>query len=68
MKVAKEELGGLLAAIERYLKVDHAAEQRELEGRVESIRTALKNIDGVQTQRHVRRRMSSSSGTRRREA
>ena len=53
MKVGKEELCGLLAAVERYLKVDHAAEQRELEGRVETIRTALKNIDGVQTQRHV---------------
>ena len=37
----KEELCGLLAAVERYLKVDHAAEQRELERRVESIRTCI---------------------------
>src|SRR5438874_7901323 len=34
MKVGKEELCGLLAAVERYLKVDHEAETRELEARV----------------------------------
>jgi L-seryl-tRNA(Ser) seleniumtransferase len=53
MKVGKEELCGLLAAVERYLKVDHQAEFRELEGRVASIRTALKGISGVETDRHV---------------
>jgi uncharacterized pyridoxal phosphate-dependent enzyme len=53
MKVGKEELCGLLAAVERYLKVDHAAEFRELEARVASIRAALKGISGVQTDRHV---------------
>jgi L-seryl-tRNA(Ser) seleniumtransferase len=53
MKVGKEELCGLLAAVERYLKADHAAEYRELEGRVESIRTALKPVTGVRTDRHV---------------
>jgi uncharacterized pyridoxal phosphate-dependent enzyme len=53
MKVGKEELCGVLAAVERYLKVDHAAEYRELEGRVESIRTALKSVQGVRTDRHV---------------
>jgi L-seryl-tRNA(Ser) seleniumtransferase len=53
MKVGKEELCGLLAAVERYLKVDHEAEGRELEARVASIRAALKGIPGVQTERHV---------------
>jgi L-seryl-tRNA(Ser) seleniumtransferase len=53
MKVGKEELCGLLAAVERYLKVDHETEGRELEARVASIRTALKGIQGVQTDRHV---------------
>jgi uncharacterized pyridoxal phosphate-dependent enzyme len=53
MKVGKEELCGLLAAVERYLKVDHEAEFRELEARVVSIRAALKGITGVQTDRHV---------------
>src|SRR5947209_711765 len=42
MKVGKEELCGLLAAVERYLKVDHEAEYRELESRVASIRSAIK--------------------------
>jgi L-seryl-tRNA(Ser) seleniumtransferase len=53
MKVGKEELCGVLAAVERYLKVDHAAEFRELEGRVESIRSALKPVSGIRTDRHV---------------
>src|SRR5712691_2794809 len=53
MKVGKEELCGLLAAVERYLKVDHEAEFRELESRVAAIRSALKGISGVQAGRHV---------------
>lgn len=53
MKVGKEELCGLLAAVDRYLKVDHDAEMRELEARVKSIRGALKGVSGVQTDRHV---------------
>src|SRR6266571_78856 len=53
MKVGKEELCGLLAAVELYLKVDHEAEYRELEARVASIRAALKGIAGVETDRHV---------------
>jgi L-seryl-tRNA(Ser) seleniumtransferase len=53
MKVGKEELCGLLAAVERYLKVDHEAEYEELEARVASIRAALKGIRGVETERHV---------------
>lgn len=53
MKVGKEELCGLLAAVERYLKVDHAAELRELEARVASIRTSLKGVAGIETDRHI---------------
>jgi D-glucosaminate-6-phosphate ammonia-lyase len=53
MKVGKEELCGLLAAVERYLKVDHEAEYRELEARVASIRTALKGVNGIETDRTV---------------
>src|SRR3954463_16768973 len=53
MKVGKEELCGLLAAVERYLKVDHEAEWRELEARVASIRAVLKDLRGVETDRHV---------------
>jgi uncharacterized pyridoxal phosphate-dependent enzyme len=53
MKVGKEELCGLLAAVERYLKVDHQAEMKELEARVTSIRGALKGVKGIETDRHV---------------
>lgn len=53
MKVGKEELCGLLAAVERYLKVDHQAEWKELEARVTLIRTALKGVSGVTTDRHI---------------
>ena len=53
MKVGKEELCGVLAAVERYLKADHASEMRELESRVTSIRTALKGVTGIQAERHV---------------
>ena len=35
MKVGKEEIVGLLAAVERYLKVDHDAEFKELDSRVQ---------------------------------
>ncbi len=41
MKVGKEEIMGLLAAVERYLKVDHDAEQRELQSKVAYIIQAL---------------------------
>jgi uncharacterized pyridoxal phosphate-dependent enzyme len=41
MKVGKEEIMGLLAAVERYLKVDHDAEQRDLESKVSYIIQAL---------------------------
>ena len=53
MKVGKEELCGLLAAVERYLKVDHAAEYREVDSRVTSIRAALKDVKGIETERHI---------------
>jgi L-seryl-tRNA(Ser) seleniumtransferase len=53
MKVGKEELCGLLAAVELYLKVDHAAEYQGCEDRVASIRAAIKDVPGVQTDRHI---------------
>ena len=53
MKVGKEELCGLLAAVERYLKADHAAEWKLLESRVASIREAVKGVKGVETERHI---------------
>jgi L-seryl-tRNA(Ser) seleniumtransferase len=47
MKVNKEEMIGLLAAIERYLKLDLEAEMRVLESRVEHILTALSKVPGI---------------------
>ena len=53
MKVGKEEMVGLLAAVERYLKADHTAEWKLLESRVASIRQALAGVKGVTTERHI---------------
>lgn len=53
MKVGKEEMCGLLAAVERYLKVDHDAEWKILEGRVASIRAALQKTKGVETAQYI---------------
>ena len=51
MKVGKEEMVGLLVAVERYLKLDHAAEQKELESRVTEMRKVLGTIPGLATER-----------------
>jgi L-seryl-tRNA(Ser) seleniumtransferase len=53
MKVGKEEIMGLLAAVERYLSVDHAAEYQLLEKRVAHILDALSKIRGVTAVRDV---------------
>jgi L-seryl-tRNA(Ser) seleniumtransferase len=53
MKVGKEEIVGLLAAVERYLKVDHHAEIRELDSRVSYLKGQLSSIKNLQAERHV---------------
>ena len=53
MKVGKEEMIGLLYALERYLKADHAAEMRELEARAADLREGLKGIDGLTTEPYM---------------
>jgi L-seryl-tRNA(Ser) seleniumtransferase len=53
MKVGKEEMIGLLAAVERYLKVDHDAEFKELENRVAFMIDALSKIFGLTAERHL---------------
>ena len=47
MKVNKEEMVGMLAALELYLAKDHAAEQREFEARAEVIRSSAAAVAGV---------------------
>ena len=53
MKVGKEEIVGLLAAVERYLKVDHDAEIRELDKRVSHMKDVLASVKGLKLERHV---------------
>jgi len=53
MKVGKEEMVGLRAAVERYLKVDHDREFADLDARVTEILTALSNIPGLKAERFV---------------
>jgi uncharacterized pyridoxal phosphate-dependent enzyme len=47
LKVNKEEMVGMLAALERYLALDHAAEFREFEKRAETIRRGATAVSGV---------------------
>ena len=50
MKVGKEEIMGLVAAVERYLKTDHAAERGELDRRAAHVTDTLKGLNGVATE------------------
>ncbi|MEN6601722.1 MAG: hypothetical protein ABFD86_04840, partial [Bryobacteraceae bacterium] len=52
-KVGKEEVMGLLAAVERYMKVDHEAEMRELERRVSEMIATLSKVKGITPRRHI---------------
>ena len=47
MKVNKEEMLGMLAAVEAYLKKDHAREERDFAERAEAIRAAAASVPGV---------------------
>src|SRR5262249_44895085 len=53
MKVGKEEMVGLLAAVERYLKVDHEAEFKELDSRVSYMIKTLEKIPGLTADRYL---------------
>jgi L-seryl-tRNA(Ser) seleniumtransferase len=47
LKVNKEEMVGMLAAVELYLAKDHAQEQRDFEKRAEVVRSAAAAVPGV---------------------
>jgi L-seryl-tRNA(Ser) seleniumtransferase len=51
MKVGKEEMLGLLAAVERYLRLDHAARERHCEQVVAHWNEALNRLPGVSARR-----------------
>ena len=53
MKVNKEELLGMMAAVEQYLKRDHEAEGREWEKRVKIVADTVTAIRGVTTEPYV---------------
>lgn len=48
-KVNKEEIIGMMVAIESYLKRDHEADRKEWDRRVEMIRAAVTGVPGVTT-------------------
>jgi D-glucosaminate-6-phosphate ammonia-lyase len=49
LKVGKEEIMGMLAAVEMWVKRDHKAEWKQWEGWLEHISNAVKKVDGVTT-------------------
>lgn len=51
MKVGKEEMMGVLAAVERYLRLDHAARERYCEETVQLFCAALNPLPGVRAER-----------------
>lgn len=53
MKVNKEEIIGMYAALDRYVSIDHNAEWRDWEKRREVIFDAISNIDGVNVEKFV---------------
>ncbi len=50
MKVNKEEMVGMLAALDHFVKMDHAREERELERRAEEIRKGAAAVAGVKAE------------------
>ena len=53
MKVSKEDMVALLAAVDRFVRLDHAAEERALECRLATIEKAVQAVPGVTTERIV---------------
>jgi len=49
VKVGKEEIMGMLAAVEMWVKRDHKAEWAQWEGWLDQIATSVKRVDGVTT-------------------
>ena len=50
MKVNKEEIVGMLAALERYVAKDHEKEGKEFEKRAETIRSSAASVSGVKAE------------------
>jgi L-seryl-tRNA(Ser) seleniumtransferase len=52
-KVGKEEIAGMFAAVERYLEIDHEAEWKEWEQRLDAMEAILTSVPSVKTGRFV---------------
>jgi uncharacterized pyridoxal phosphate-dependent enzyme len=53
MKVGKEDMIALLAAVERFVKLDHEAERREFERKIGVIEKAVSEVPTLRTERIV---------------
>jgi D-glucosaminate-6-phosphate ammonia-lyase len=53
MKVNKEEMLGMMVAIEQYVKRDHAAETKEWERRIAAIVDSIKDLPSIKTETYV---------------
>ena len=49
LKISKETLVGMLAAVERYVNLDHEAEWNTWKGQVDHVKDAVSKIPGVET-------------------
>lgn len=50
MKIGKEEVVGLLAAVERFMKLNHDSERQMLESRLRTVSEVLSDIPGLRTE------------------
>ncbi len=53
MKVGKEEIAGLVAAVERYMTVDLEAERRALEAKVDHLKDVVGRVKGIAVETYV---------------
>ena len=49
LKIAKETMIGMLAAVERYVKLDHAAEWNSWKAQVDYVKSAMDAVPGVES-------------------
>jgi L-seryl-tRNA(Ser) seleniumtransferase len=53
MKVGKEEIAGLVAAVERYMTADLEAERRMMEAKVDHLKDVVGKVEGVTVETRV---------------
>src|SRR5271155_3377798 len=51
MKVSKEDMVALLAAVERFVRLDHDAERREFERRISVIEKTIRDVPTLKCER-----------------